>query len=133
MYISQRIKDGLLCVKKVLDKSKLFGNNQLHQARNECAIQQYVKDPAFVELYEYTENESEIIMYMQYVKTANYLEDKIWNRKREFKNEAKLKKIVKDILQALKTLHEKNIVHADIKVPNILVVKPTKEEKNHGM
>ena len=37
-----------------------------------------------------------------------------------------------DILTALEYIHKSNIIHADIKLPNILMQRPTAEEKQEG-
>ena len=50
-------------------------------------------------------------------------------RKREIKDESKLRNYAKQILTGLVEMHSNNIIHADIKLPNILRVKPSAEEK----
>lgn len=69
------------------------------------------------------ETEEEIISVLEFMKDATWLERKIDERKREIKNEHKIKSIARDVLQALKVIHKKNIIHADLKIQNILVEK----------
>lgn len=83
-------------------------------------------------MIEYAETENEIISVMEFVKDGNWLEHKIGERKREIKNEIKLKRIAKDILQGIQEIHNKNLIHADIKLENILVTRPSKEQKVNG-
>ena len=101
---------------KVVEKSKLFGEEQLHQARQECAIQSLFESSTIVKIIEYTENEDEIIIVMEHVKDAQWLETKIDVKKREIKNETKIKSIARDVLMALKQIHASNFIHADIKL-----------------
>lgn len=46
-------------------------------ARQECMIQSQMKHENIVELYDYTENEKEIVLLMEYCNHANYFEEKI--------------------------------------------------------
>ena len=69
---------------------------------------------------------------MEFVNNASYFEDRLVNRHREIKKEHKLKRYAKQILTGLKEIHDKQIIHADIKLPNLLLHKPTKEEKAAG-
>lgn len=85
-----------------------------------------------VKLLKYTETEKELIIIMEYINSASWLENKIELRKREIKNTEKLKRYARDILRALQLMHAKNIIHADIKVQNILVQKPTPDQKANG-
>lgn len=118
---------------KVVDKSKLFGDEQLFLARQECAIQSMFTDSEYItRILAYTETQDEIISIMECVSDANWLEKKIDERKREIKNEHKLRQIARDILSGLKTLHDADFIHADIKIQNILATRPTKEMKAQG-
>lgn len=37
-----------------------------------------------------------------------------------------------DILEGLEYIHKSNVIHADMKLPNILMQRPSAEEKNQG-
>jgi len=69
---------------------------------------------------------------MEYCNDASYLEKKLETRKKEIKNEAKLKAYAIQILEALKATHRSNVIHADMKLPNILMNCPTLDEKQAG-
>lgn len=49
--------------------------------------------------------------------------------RKEIKNEAKIKLYAKDILTALKEMHSKGIIHADIKPANLLLHRPSAADK----
>jgi serine/threonine protein kinase len=53
-------------------------------------------------------------------------------RHSEIKNEDKLRSYSMDILVGLDYIHKSNVIHADMKLPNILMQRPTPEEKNQG-
>jgi hypothetical protein len=86
---------------KEVDKSKLFGEVQLHNAREECAIQQMFDSDRIVKVIEYTETQNEIISIMEFIQDAQWLEKKIDQRKREIKNELKIKQIAHDVLEGI--------------------------------
>ena len=73
------------------------------------------------------ETEDEIIILLDFVKDAQWLERKIDQRKREIKNESKIKQIARDVLQSLKIIHDQKFVHADLKIQNILIEKRDKQ------
>jgi len=51
-----------------------------------------------VELFDYTENDQEIVLLMEYCNDANYFEDKIEGRLTPIKNNEKLQSYSIDIL-----------------------------------
>lgn len=51
----------------------------MNYARQECMIQSQLKHENIVELYDYCENEKEIVLLLEYCNNANYFEDKIEN------------------------------------------------------
>lgn len=130
VYLVRNKQTDETFVMKAVDKSKLFGNEQLFLARQECAIQSMFTDCEYItKIFAYTETEEEIISIMECIKDASWLEKKIDERKREIKNERKLRQIARDILNGLKALHDADFIHADLKIQNILASRPTKDMK----
>ncbi len=58
-------------------KEKLVSEVQHRYARQECYIQSQLKHENVVELYDYTEDQSQFVLLMEYCNDANYFEDKI--------------------------------------------------------
>lgn len=52
---------------------------------------------------------------MENCNDAKFFENQLENKKKEIKDENELRMFVKDILQGLKYMHDKNIIHADMK------------------
>jgi len=63
---------------------------QVDYARQECSIQSHLKHENIVELYDYTENDEEIALLMEYCNDPNYFPDKIEDRLTPIKNNEKL-------------------------------------------
>ena len=62
-------------IKKVVHKNKLFGSNQLSQARKECAIHQMFQgESGIVQMMGYTETDTEFVIFMEYCNQATYFE-----------------------------------------------------------
>ena len=91
-----------------------------------------MKHENIVELYDYFENEDDITILMEWANDANYFEKKIWEKHTQIKNEEKLRSYSMDVLTGLEYIHKSNIIHADMKLPNILLQRPTPEEKSQG-
>ena len=62
---------------KKIKKDKLFDPLAVQFAIQECAIQCCLEHDNVVKLYEYTETETEYIIFMEYVNDANYFTDNL--------------------------------------------------------
>jgi len=74
-----------------------------------------------VKVYDYFEDEKDITILMEYCNDAGYFENKIGNDNKIIKNEEKLRSYSMDILTALDYIHRSNVIHADMKLSNILM------------
>jgi serine/threonine protein kinase len=101
----------------------------LHHARQECAIQSQLLSQNVVSLWNYTENEQEITIYMEFCNEAKFFETRLIEQHKELKDEGELKDFVYQILIGLKFIHDHNIIHADMKPHNILLHRPTGNDK----
>lgn len=70
IYRVRRKSDSQIFTMKLIEKSKLFGDLQLHSARQECAIQTKFNQTNIVKVAEYTENLEEIIIIQEYINSA---------------------------------------------------------------
>ena len=61
---------------------------------------------------------------MDFCNDHTYFEQKLEVKKKEIKNEMKIKRYAKQILMALAEIHVAGIIHADLKLPNILLHRP---------
>ena len=69
---------------------------------------------------------------MEKINDPEYFEKKLEVRKKEIKNEGKIKAFALQILTGLKEIHGRQIIHCDMKLPNLLLQRPTKDEKEAG-
>ena len=74
-----------------------------------------------MQLYDYTENDNEIVLFMEHCNDPHYFLNKFETRKKEIKNEEKIKQYSREILKTLDFIHSNHVVHADLKFPNLLL------------
>ncbi|EGR28201.1 hypothetical protein IMG5_181300 [Ichthyophthirius multifiliis] len=107
---------------------------------NEVNIMKQINHQHLLKLYEVWEN-SHSFFYVMELANAGSLQnrisqakkqknDKIYNNQTSILNEQEIQTSMKQLLQALVYLQEKNIIHRDIKPDNILFKKIVNKQKN---
>ena len=54
-----------------------MGDLSLHYARKECVLHAQLNHDNVVKLYDYTESEKDLVLFMEYCNSANYFDEKI--------------------------------------------------------
>jgi serine/threonine protein kinase len=73
-----------------------------------------------VKLYADRETDTDFEFYLEHCDMENYLAEKILERTNPVGNPEKLLSYSRDILQGLNYIHQKGIIHADIKIENLV-------------
>ena len=126
------ITESLVILKR-LNKSLMFNNYQTQSARREIQIHSILHHPNIVELYDSIETDSEFLILMEFIPRPDYFTEKIeivinkqnskpFNMKTDGDIE-KLRSFSFDILRGLHYIHQKGVVHMDMKPAN-LMIKP---------
>jgi len=77
--------------------------------------------PNIIKVFHYTETEESYCMFMEYAGFgSNYLSKKVLLNQKPVR-EDKLQCWAQDVLQAIWYMHERGVIHTDIKIDNILV------------
>jgi len=87
--------------------------------KNEAAIQSTISHPNIARLYEYTETDGKLCIVMEYVEGQSL--DSFRHRKGRLTSE-EAEGIVRQIISALAYLHQKEIIHRDIKPQNFKIL-----------
>lgn len=87
--------------------------------KNEATIQSTISHPNIARLYEYAETEGKLCIVMEYVEGESL--DHYRNRKGRLTGE-ETEGIIRQIASALAYLHQKDIIHRDIKPQNFKVL-----------
>ena len=73
-----------------------------------------------IELYEYTESDEDLDLFLEYANKATYLTDLIHEHHTPLEDQVLLKKLARDILEGLAYIHNEGIIHGDLKLENML-------------
>lgn len=121
MYLAKDISNGELVVLKKLSEMLSMNLNFRERFKKEKSILQFIKNiPGVVHLYNeglVTDNENNFYLVLEYV-CGRSLEYIINTKKIHWKETIK---IVKNLACILQLLHDKGIVHLDIKSSNVIV------------
>ncbi|CAI2369647.1 unnamed protein product [Moneuplotes crassus] len=114
-------EDGKAVIKKSLVKSKCILSEKVNEfCRRECAIHSQMKHPNIIELYDYTEDDQELALFMEHANKPMYLTQLINDEHTPVEDEHLLRKIAEDILKGLAYIHSRNLIHGDVKLCNML-------------
>ena len=112
------ILTGRIVAIKSFNKTKINNEKDRNKIMNEIKLMKNLKHFSVVKLLDTFENEKYIFIIMENVLGGDLL---TFIKKRNKLPEKTAKYIFKQLLQALKYIHNKNIVHRDIKLDNILI------------
>ena len=124
VYKVKRISDNQNYALKVVDLSQL-NQHQREDSVNEIRIMASVISPFIVSFHEATIQDKRLFIVTEYCKLGD-LSRAINRRKlkhRPFKEET-IWRFLLQILEGLRVLHERGIVHRDLKSANILISSP---------
>lgn len=120
VYRARERRTGLLYAMKIMDKAHIKKHNMEIRVQNEIRIQSELKFQGIVQLRCHFEDSEYVYMILElceggnlyrYLKTSGPL------------NEAGASTVIKQLLLALEYMHGLNVVHRDLKLSNVLLVK----------
>ena len=115
--LALHIGSGRLVAIKIFTKEKLKTERKIRKVRNEINILSKLRHPFINQILDTFETEKYVFIVMEYI-CADLLS---FIRKREKLSENISKIIFKQIIEGLKYINKKKIVHRDIKLDNILI------------
>jgi len=115
--IALHIGSGRLVAIKIFTKEKLKTERKIRKVKNEINILSKLRHPFINQILDTFETEKYVFIVMEYI-CADLLG---FIRKREKLSENISKLIFKQIIEGLKYINKKKIVHRDIKLDNILI------------
>ena len=115
--LALHIGSGRLVAVKIFAKKNLKNERRIRKIRNEINILSKLRHPFVNQILDTFETDKHVFIVMEYI-CADLLS---FIRKREQLSENTSKIIFKQIIEGLKYINKKGIVHRDIKLDNILI------------
>ena len=117
-YLSSKNGDDREYITKVAEKSTLKTNYN-NYLNNEISILLDTNHPNILKLFEIKENNNKIFIVEEYF--SDSLEDFFKRNNIEYLSEEIVQYIMRQIIEAIKYLHNKKIIHRDLKLENITI------------
>ena len=115
--IALHIASGKLVAIKSFNKKKLISKHSKQKIKVEIEALSKIRSPFTTKIYDTFQTDTHILIVMEYI-AADLLS---FMRKRGKLTEKFCKIIFKQLIKGIKHIHDKNIVHRDIKLDNILL------------
>ena len=118
--IGLNVLTGRIVAIKSFNKQKISLNNNENKKKilYETSLMQKLNHKNVVKILELFETEKYMLIIMEYINCGNLFS---FVKKRRKLNEKTAKFLFRQIIQGIKYIHSKNIVHRDIKLENILI------------
>ena len=133
VYLASRIKDGIKCAIKQIDKSVLSDKRYKKYLNNEIFILRHINNEYTIKLYDMTSDLNYIYLVFEYCNGGDLqmcLKRQLELHKHSFSQE-QVQHIMRQVIAGFVYLHSSKILHRDIKLENILVQFPTEEDKDN--
>jgi len=107
---------------KTIEKEKISESAlAIDFAKKELSLHLQMDHPNIAKVYHYTETDESYCIFMEYAGFgSNYLSKKVLHSNKPVR-EDKLQCWATDVLQAIWYMHERGVIHTDIKIDNILI------------
>ena len=116
--IGLNILTGRIVAIKSFNKQNISSFTSKEKIRKETDIMRNLKHSSITKILEMFESEKYVLIIMEYISGGNL---QSFVKKRRKLNEKTAKILFKQIMEGIKYIHSKNIVHRDIKLENILI------------
>ncbi|CAD8192997.1 unnamed protein product [Paramecium octaurelia] len=126
VYLAERVEDGQQMAIKAFSKSVAYAEeNGKEGLMNEIKLMRQLDHPNIIKLHEVHETSNSLYVCLELLEGGQLYEQ--LKKKVIFSNKEILT-IIKGLLEGLKHIHSKDIMHRDIKLENILFKKPNQIE-----
>ena len=119
LYLSSKIGDNRKFTTKVVEKSALRTNFNKDQ-NNEISILLDTNHPNIIKLFEIKETKDKIYLVKEYC-NGEALQDMLFENNNEPFSEEIVQYIMRQLIEAVKYLHNKKIICRDLKLDNIKI------------
>jgi serine/threonine protein kinase len=133
VYLTSRKGDDKKYATKKIDREEVEKGEGLKYLKNEIIILQYLRHPNIVRFEEVKKTKKHYYIVMEYCnggELSKALEKYIEKYGKPFSEEI-VQHLMRQIIDAFKFMHERKIIHRDVKLDNILLNYETEEDKKN--
>ena len=133
VYLTSRKGDDKKYATKKIDREEVEKGEGIKYLKNEIIILQYLRHPNIVRFEEVKKTKKHYYIVMEYCnggELSKALEKYIEKYGKPFSEEI-VQHLMRQIIDAFKFMHERKIIHRDVKLDNILLNYETEEDKEN--
>ena len=133
VYLTSKAGDSKKYATKKMDREEIEQGDAMKYLRNEIVLLQYLNHPNIVKFQEVKKTKKHFYIIMEYCnggELSKALEKYMQKYGKPFPEEI-VQHIMRQIIDAFKYIHERKIIHRDIKLDNILLNYESEEDKKN--
>ena len=122
VYRARNRRTGKVCALKIMEKETIRKHKMEDRVVQEVIIHARMRFPGIVRFYGHFEDEENVYMVLELCEGGNLY--------RLLKQHGPLRereaaKVIKQLLQSLQYMHERGVIHRDLKLSNVLLERPS--------
>ena len=133
VYLTSKAGDSKKYATKKMDREEIEQGDAMKYLRNEIVLLQYLNHPNIVKFQEVKKTKKHFYIIMEYCnggELSKALEKYMQKYGKPFPEEI-VQHIMRQIIDAFKYIHERKIIHRDIKLDNILLNYENEDDKKN--
>ena len=133
VYLTSKKGDSKKYATKKLDREEIEQSESMKYLRNEIVLLQYLNHPNIVKFQEVKKTKKHFYIIMEYCNGGELSKalEKYQNKFGKPFPETIVQHIMRQIISAFRYIHERKIIHRDVKLDNVLLNYETEEDKNN--
>ncbi|KAF2004967.1 kinase-like protein [Amniculicola lignicola CBS 123094] len=120
VYLARHCSSNYVCAIKILSKAQITNDEEEKFIRRELEVHQNLAHPNILRFLSWFHDDAQIYLVLEYAAGGNLLHNLRKQRYGRF-TEDQVAHYIEQVADALKYMHDKNIMHRDIKPENILL------------
>ena len=133
VYLTSKKGDSKKYATKKLDREEIEQSESMKYLRNEIVLLQYLNHPNIVKFQEVKKSKKNFYIIMEYCNGGELSKalEKYQNKFGKPFPETIVQHIMRQIISAFRYIHERKVIHRDVKLDNVLLNYETEADKNN--
>lgn len=120
VYLARERNTRFVVALKVMFKKQVQANSVEHQVRREIEIQSHLRHPNILRLYGYFHDLTRIYLILEFAPNGTLFKE-LQSQPNKRLDEKRSAVYIRSLADALRYLHERDVIHRDIKPENLLL------------